>query len=92
MSATERERLIAEANRAHTRYPQYVGHWDSWVVGTITRRVKTKGGVRFEAGDRVLVDPLRHDAAYSLSDESRSAYSWRGQVDVSVPREWVRLS
>lgn len=50
-SALPLVRLLADAK--HLGYPQYRGHWDGagWTLYRITRRIETKLGVAFEAGD-----------------------------------------
>lgn len=92
---TSRWDLIEQANRAHVQYPQYEGHWDNWQAAVVTRQIRTKGGIRFEAGDRVLVNTRPVGTAYpdrtcwaaaGLSMPGYvTAYSWRGEVDCSVP-------
>lgn len=94
--------LRREANEAHAQYPQYAGHWDSWRVAEITRRVVSKGRrVAFEAGDLVLVAPetraervaprgkvLPYDEWPQVT--FATAYSRRNGVDTGVRADWVR--
>jgi hypothetical protein len=41
----------------HERWPQYLGRFETWTLGKIRRRIETKGGLCFEPGDVVLVEP-----------------------------------
>jgi hypothetical protein len=97
-----RRALITEAAAAHAQYPQYEGHWDNWRVAEITRRVRTKMGVAFQAGDLVLVAPQtttekvaprsRQPIAYEdwPTKEFATAYSRRNGIDTAVPVPYVR--
>jgi hypothetical protein len=100
-----RQTLVAEATEAFKRYPQYEGHWDGWRVAEITRRVRTKLGVAFEAGDLVLVAPETHTERIPPRDpfeaaslpyedwptkEFASAYSRRNGITTAVPVAYVR--
>lgn len=48
--------LRNHAKAAHAQYPQYDGYYDSWTLGEITRRVRTKGGVDVAIGTLVLAN------------------------------------
>jgi hypothetical protein len=50
------EALKAHAAAAHADYPQYEGYYDSWTLGILNRRIRTKGGVDRVAGSVVLVN------------------------------------
>lgn len=54
------ESLRDHAKASHAAYPQYDGYYDSWTLGEITRRVRTKGGVDVAAGTLVLAN-FDHD-------------------------------
>lgn len=80
--------LIVElAQRDHVQWPQYVGHWtgDEWKLGWVTRTVRTKGGVRFKAGDIVIYRDRDPEDPYV--PECATVYSVRGQIDCAV-RHW----
>lgn len=88
-------RLRREADAAHAEWPQYVGHWDDWRVAQVTRKVSTKQGVAFEAGDLVLVapavttervPPCGKGVEYSEWPERAfaKAYSHRNAIDTNV--------
>lgn len=68
------------AEALNWEYPQYKGHWDGdeWEVGTVTRRIETKMGVAFEAGDVTLVKRP------TFLGFSRTAFSFRNVVDTAV--------
>ena len=74
-------RILAAA--AHAEYPQYEGHWagDDWTLARVTQRVETKGGLRFEKGDIVL---LKYEPSYFGCSAEKTAYSVRGRIDVRV--------
>jgi hypothetical protein len=74
-----KQELVKQANADYAGHPQYQGHWDSWVVGTITRRYTLRHSVLIQ-GQRVLVDPeSRHLIA---KDDMDSRPAARG-------KEWV---
>lgn len=77
-----RTAIVDQANAAHRQYPQYAGHWDGpeWRVVRVTRRVETKMGVAFEAGDVTIGNP---DADHFW------AYSFRNNIDTAVAPDWV---
>lgn len=65
------ERVRAQAEADHERYPQYTGHWDrerGWEVVTVTPLVVTKLGEAFQPGDVTIarVDEKGEWTAYSL--------------------------
>ena len=53
---TTKASLIKQAEAAHAQYPQYKGKWNSWVVGTMTRDIKSRGYLVLSKGEKVLVD------------------------------------
>lgn len=98
------ETMRATAEAAHAQYPQYAGHWDDWTVGMVTKRIRTKSGVAFEKGDQVMVSPDTRSERipprgldkYRPYDEwpvkqFRTCYSFRNQIDTSVPADAVRV-
>lgn len=81
--------LRAQANAAHSQYPQYRGYWDTWVVGTVKRDIRTKLGQAFLKGDRVLVQrEIRDitDVTFSKRKDTKflTAYSFRNRCNTSV--------
>lgn len=80
-TASARAAIITLADARHAQYPQYVGHWDGgeWQIGVIHRRVRTKLGVAFEAGDVVLWRDQRDEENSYLT-----AYSVRNEVDTAI--------
>ncbi len=93
--AAVREEVIRQADEAHARYPQYAGHWDGpeWFVVRITRTVKTKMGVAFEAGEITLAKHSRIDPRDLAIVGPRplfvTAYSIRNKIDTSVQAAYV---
>lgn len=82
----ERDDLIAEAAAAHEQYPQFAGYWDGWELSLITETIRTKAGLSFEKGDRVLVEPgLRTDPFNGQLIRYRTAYSPRTRMNTSLP-------
>lgn len=49
--------LIEQAERSHAAYPQYRGHWDTWVLVRIRQTIKSRGTVIATKGEVVLMDP-----------------------------------
>lgn len=83
-----REFLIAVANVTHAPYPQFVGYWDDWALGVLTRNLRLKGG-SLPAGDVVLANPKLK----TVGDKpSRSFYSARRDSNVSTEPRRVRRS
>lgn len=76
-----REEVAAAAEQQHADHPQYRGHWDGdeWQPVRLTRRVTTKMGVAFEAGDVTLARWTP-----DTDDTVATAYSFRNRVDTSV--------
>lgn len=88
-----RATIVAQAAERHAPYPQYAGHWDGqeWQLVTITKRVKTKLGVAFEAGEVALARADRvggypHPKGWTFV----TAYSVRNGIDTSVRVEHTR--
>lgn len=77
----ETEKIVAafkaEAEAAHAQYPQYQGHWDGWVLGQLTRTVRTKLGVAGVKGELVLMAPTSFQGI-------RTFYSRRNRIDTTV--------
>lgn len=89
------ENLKKDANYAHRQFPQYAGHWDAWVLGRITKKISTKGGLAFEKGDVVLVNP--NSLTYQIPEGpkkgivSPTCYSFRCKVDCSLGGNFVEI-
>ena len=66
------------AMSAHAQYPQFDGHWDHWILVTITKGLTTKAGEAFRQGDKALMDPKSNGTHATL-------YSVRNGGDTSVP-------
>lgn len=76
------------------QYPQYAGYHDGaeWYVVRFTKRVTTKGGVRFEAGDLALCRD-RDEVETREGLTYPTAYSERGAIHCAVdPKSFVRVS
>ena len=69
------------------QWPQYKGHFDNVSVCRVTRRIKTKMGVAFEAQDEALVFPPDADTTPGFS----RVWSFRNQIATSVPSNAVEL-
>lgn len=88
-----KDAIVEIATDAHAEYPQYDGYWDGpeWVLAKITRRLRTKGGVRFERGDIVLVNLTEREPQFPGDVVNPTAYSVRGRINVSTPSTYFRL-
>ncbi len=97
---TMRDVMVKRAETDMAGYPQYKGHWDKWVIGTVTKRLKTKLGVAFEAGDEVLVNPEVRSEKVAPRGKSlpyaewplklfRVCYSFRNRCDTQILAEDV---
>lgn len=81
---------LAEARAGADRFPQYRGHYDDWEVVRITRRISTKMGEAFRAGDLTLA--RWHEADGPYSPAGWTAFSFRNGCDTGVGRHAVRAS
>ena len=73
------------ARQHHERWPQYLGRFDDWTLAKIRRQIETKGGVCFEPGDIVLVEPEPNTRGL-LRPTSLTCFSVRVGWNVSVNR------
>jgi hypothetical protein len=80
--------LKSQAAKQLEEYPQYLGHFDKYILVLVTKRIKTKLGVAFEKGDIAIAVPTTHDAA---GRRFRFVYSNRNAVDTSVPEADIKL-
>lgn len=84
------ETLTASAEAAQATYPQYRGFWAKAVVGTITRDIKGKGGIRFRKGDKVLL--VAEKCAVVLGEGfAWTGYSERSGWNVALRARDVRV-
>lgn len=82
------ERMVrTAADVFHRPYPQYVGHFDAYVVVRVTRNVRTKMGQAFKKGDLTIGAPRQGDA---YGDSCWTLYSWRNGIDTAVPVTYAR--
>lgn len=80
----------AIAHERHIKYPQYKGHWSGWVLVRIKRRVVTKAGEAFAAGDYSHARKDEH--SWQLAVGSRwVVYSHRNGVDTALAGPDVEL-
>lgn len=88
--AAIRHEVIATANAQNAGYPQYAGYWDGpeWFVVRITKTVKTKMGVAFDAGEITLARWSRMDprdlAVVGPRPLFVTAYSIQNRINTSV--------
>ncbi len=75
--------IIDQAAADHAQHPQYQGHWDGedWYMVVFTKRVTTKMGIAFEAGDVTIAHGPAGEDEY---DTFPTAYSLRNKIDTSV--------
>lgn len=83
----------AEAARQHAihysaPYPQYDGAFDDMVPVRVTRRVRTKMGVAFRAGDVSVAEP-DVEPADEWSGPSRTVWSVRNGIKTLIAAEHV---
>lgn len=86
MADQERQQLVAAAEQAFSDYPQFAGHWDTWTVATMARRVYRHGKTFADKGERVLVCPERGPDGLCL------IYSRSVQVDVHVRPDYLEAT
>lgn len=85
---TTKEEVVEAAERAHAQYPQYDVHWrdPKWRLARVTKRVRTKMGLAFEAGD-VTIAHEREDE----EGEWVTAYSLRNECDTSIDPKYAEF-
>jgi hypothetical protein len=80
----------AIAQERHIAYKQYRGHWSGWVLVRVKRRVVTKAGVAFEAGD--FTHARKDEHSWQLPVGGRwVVYSHRNGVDTALASPDVEL-
>ena len=60
---TKTQELIDQANSTHAQYPQYKGHWDTWLVAEAKRNIRIRGRQVAAKGDQVLFNPASFTTA-----------------------------
>jgi len=77
------QRVREFAERSHSAYPQYKGHWEGWRPVRFTREVRTKSGTAFRPGDYSIVH--EREVLPGAPDLKYTAFSIRNDVDTAVP-------
>ena len=80
-------RAGAEAHRSES--PQYRGTWDRHVRVIVTKRIVTKMGLAFEAGDVTMAEPGLSDAIL-MGPPLRSVYSRRNHIDTLIEPDAIQ--
>lgn len=85
--------LKSQAEKQNEQWPQYKGHFDNYVLVTVTKRIKTKMGVAFEKGDMAIAVPAikPHITTDPTWRRFRTVYSFRNQIDTSIPEDAIQV-
>lgn len=85
--------LKRDASAVLAQYPQYKGHFDNYVLVRVTKRIKTKGGVAFEAGDVSIANPNTTVCESGRYKGRRFVTVWsaRRMVDTSIKCQDVQF-
>ena len=75
--------IRAAAEAAHSKYPQYKGHWDDFVPVIVTKRIVSKLGVAFEK-DEPSIGKRDEEGNFSV-------YSTRNGIDTLVLAKHVHI-
>lgn len=89
-----KQQLIARAAAQNAKYPQYQGHFDQYILVRIKRRLKTKMGVAFEAGELAIAQAsvkVADEFCFQPGKKFRTVYSLSNQVDTSIPESAVTV-
>ncbi len=84
MLAVLKQRAAAQV----AMYPQYNGHFRSYVLCRIRADLKTKMGLAFKEGEVAICDP---QVGFGGSPSFRNVWSMRNAVDTSVPSSLVEV-
>jgi hypothetical protein len=83
--ARVRHAIMDMAEKHHSQYPQFKGHWDKWVLGRATSNCTFKGGTEIRKGDYILVAPTAtHMECVGGISWYVGVYSLRGTGDCSM--------
>ena len=80
-------RLIAD--QEHAKYPQYQNHWDGWKLCVVTKKVKTKMGNAFYAGEIAMYNP--NDIRTHEHGTFYTVYSVNNKCDTSVKAKDIKV-
>jgi hypothetical protein len=74
-------------------YPQYKGHFDSYILVQVTRKVTTKGGLAFNKNELALAKAETHspECGPFVGKQFRTVWSANNGCDVSIPESSVRV-
>lgn len=84
-------RARAERRVNSERYPQYRGHFTSYKLVVVTRRIVTKAGVAFENGDVTLGKYEEAGSCYEGSPAGWVAFSFRNGIDTAVGKSAMKI-
>lgn len=82
----EHLKKLAVGRVAHL--PQYKGHYDGWVLGKATKRIKTRTALIAEKGGYVILDPNSVSVipwGPKAGQESVRVWSPTALIDTTVP-------
>lgn len=82
-----RQALVEFAESTHAAFPQYRGHWDSWLVATVARDLSSKGKQIASLGEFVLVDPASITTAEH--PDVKAGFRAAGMITAFLPNHWI---
>lgn len=88
-----KECLIRNANESMSKYPQYNGHFDDYVLVEVLKTIKTTLGVAFLKGDLAIAKPVVEIFA-GIDGKVRNSvivFSPSNKCDTSVPVKDIRI-
>lgn len=91
--------LKRDAEAKVAQYPQYRGHFDNYVLVRVRKRIRTKMGVAFEAGEVSIANPAERINTDAPAFGKRKAYAgpwitvWsaRNSVDTSIKKKDLEI-
>lgn len=75
--------LINQARNDKAQFPQYRTHFDGYSLVKVTRKIKTKLGTAFEAGDLAI---MSNHPYHRIDPAQVTVYSFRNRTDTSIPK------
>lgn len=83
-----KEQLVAQADKAHAKFPQYKNHWSGkkWFVAEIRKNITTAFGQAFRKGDVVLA---KKDGSFG-GIPVVMCYSYRTRIDTSIEASCIK--
>jgi hypothetical protein len=90
ITAALQKALTTIAQDSVKNYPQYIGHFDQYVLVRVLKKVSVRGHVKFNAGEYAIASPVIHSRRESGGIE-RTVTVWSNLnfIDTRIPERFV---